>query len=372
MNEKETDKRIYYLENGMGVVELRYSQYHEYLITIEVSEHDITSILHDHLQVFLASHGNARIISIDIFSGSEEWIKKFLHTNPDYPTSFMLTEPCRLGVLANVFLRAISGIELFPVIVNGQKPGYLYEDMWMKFLNLTYLLPKEKNSPKIGQIDQVFQTINKTFQLADMSLNNLIRTWFYIDDIYASYPAFNKIRTKFFINHKIFDGLIPASTGIGVKNHSGAGLYANIFAVSAKTSEVTIESVPSPLQGPALDYLSSFSRAVEISTPEYRKLIISGTASIDEKGSTMYVGDARAQIARTMEVVQEILKSRGLDWSHIIRTIVYFKYAKDINYFYSYLSEEHIPDFPHTIIKSDICRDDLLFEIEADAILFAN
>ncbi len=370
MKEKAIKNKKSYLENGFHVVEFRYDQFHEYHVTMEVSENVQNSAIKDQLQTFLALHGNAKVISANIFSSSEEWMDDFLLTFSDLPASLLLAKSCQQGIVATIFLHAISGTEIFSVSKGGQKPQYIYEDRWLRLYNITNLLPVESNAPLTKQIEQVFQSIEEALQSADMSFNHLIRTWFYIENIIPSYPAFNEVRTNFFIKHKIFDGLVPASTGIGAKNYSKAGLYANIFAISAKSSEVNILSVPSPMQCAALDYSSSFSRAVEISTPVYRKLIISGTASIDEKGLTIFRDSVKSQIARTMEVVKEILSSRGMDWSDVIRSIVYFKHARDCKYFYSYLAEESINEFPCIILEADICRDNLLFEIEVDGFVF--
>ena len=67
-------------------------------------------------------------------------------------------------------------------------------------------------------------------------------------------------------------------------------------------------AVPSPLQCPALDYGSSFSRAVELVAGDHRRLFVSGTASISPEGHTLHVGDVDAQVARTMEVVEAMLE----------------------------------------------------------------
>ena len=138
-----------------------------------------------------------------------------------------------------------------------------------------------------------------------------------------------------------------------------------------KTDQVKIQAVNSPLQNPALDYKSSFSRAVELKFPTHRNLLISGTASIDPVGKTAHPDNPEKQIRLTMEVVKAILESRNMDWGDLFRGIAYFK---DMNYLpiYCRVAEElGIPRFPLAVSHADVCRDDLLFEIEVDAVKIA-
>ena len=142
---------------------------------------------------------------------------------------------------------------------------------------------------------------------------------------------------------------------------------ADVLAIRPKRSDVRIFAVPSPLQCSALDYRSSFSRAVEVVTPELRCLYISGTASIEPGGKTAFVDDVRKQIELSMDVLHAILTSRGMDWGDVSRAIAYFRNMSSAAEFTAYCREHNIPQFPCAVSHADICRDDLLFEIEADA-----
>jgi len=68
---------------------------------------------------------------------------------------------------------------------------------------------------------------------------------------------------------------------------------------------------PVPEQCPASSYGSAFSRAVEIGSTGFRRLLVSGTASIGRDGKTEHIGDARAQIERSMQVVKPFLNRGG-------------------------------------------------------------
>lgn len=98
---------------------------------------------------------------------------------------------------------------------------------------------------------------------------------------------------------------------MGGNNPARAALMAGAIAMRFMNDEITVKEVPSHLQCPTCDYSSSFSRAVEISNPDYRRLFVSGTASIDPSGKTAHVGDVDAQISLTLEIVEAILKFCG-------------------------------------------------------------
>jgi enamine deaminase RidA (YjgF/YER057c/UK114 family) len=161
---------------------------------------------------------------------------------------------------------------------------------------------------------------------------------------------------------------VPASTGVGGCNSAGTALVSGLLAVKAKSKAVRAFEVRSPLQSSAADYGSSFSRAVELDLPDHQRLYVSGTASIDPSGITAHTGDPEAQVALTMKVVHAILESRGMNWGNVTRGLAYFKHSEDAPLFEKYRTNNNIPLFPEVIAENCICRDDLLFEIEVDAI----
>lgn len=122
------------------------------------------------------------------------------------------------------------------------------------------------------------------------------------------------------------------------------------------------------MQGSALNYRSSFSRAVEMTFPTHRSLLISGTASIDMNGKSVHMDNCGRQIDRTMQVVKALLESRGMGWNDLFRGIAYFKNMSDRPLFDKYCFDNGIQKFPLAVAHTDICRNDLLFEIEVDAV----
>ena len=122
----------------------------------------------------------------------------------------------------------------------------------------------------------------------------------------------------------------------------------------------------SPLQCGAPRYGSSFSRAVEIDTEFSRRVIISGTASIEPGGATARAGDIGGQVELTMRVIGEILKSRGMGFSDTVRAIVYCQRPEFYEEFKKWRAQSGA-EIPHCPSFSTVCRSDLLFEVELDA-----
>jgi len=125
----------------------------------------------------------------------------------------------------------------------------------------------------------------------------------------------------------------------------------------------------------AYSYGSAFSRGVRIDLNGVAVLLISGTASIDEHGNTVHVGDLRAQVRRTFDNIAGLLASEGATWHDVVRTTCYLR---DIERDYEAFNEERAAFYQEqaldplpasTGIQAILCRPDLLVEIEAIAIL---
>jgi enamine deaminase RidA (YjgF/YER057c/UK114 family) len=106
---------------------------------------------------------------------------------------------------------------------------------------------------------------------------------------------------------------------------------------------------------------------MEISSLHGRRLLISGTASIAPDGRTLWPGNLRRQIDLTMQVVESILARRGFAFSDITRAAAYFKNRADIPAFPAWCADRGLRSLPAITAQCGICRDDLLFELEADA-----
>lgn len=251
---------------------------------------------------------------------------------------------------------------------NGRFAGSCWSDAEADYCCLAGILPGDITAPRPHQTRQVFDNLSRILDQAGMNFSNVVRTWLFLDNLLDWYDEFNGARDAFFRKAGVFQHLVPASTGIGAANPAGAALMAGAVAVRPKHPGLKIAAIDSPMQCPATDYHSSFSRAVEITFPGRRHLIISGTASIAPDGSTLHPGDTSAQIDQTMRVVQAILESRGMGWNSAVRAIAYFNRIADAPLLSEYYLAHGIRNLPLINLQATVCRPGLLFEIEADAV----
>ena len=120
---------------------------------------------------------------------------------------------------------------------------------------------------------------------------------------------------------------------------------------------------------------SSFTRGLRFDIGDKTMLLISGTASIDDAGQTVHEGDFRAQLWRTYRNISALLESEGATWHDIVRTTCYLRDIerdyKDFNEvrtaFFDWLNLDPLP--ASTGIQARLCREDLLVEIEAIAVM---
>ena len=119
---------------------------------------------------------------------------------------------------------------------------------------------------------------------------------------------------------------------------------------------------------------SSFSRALRLDIKGVTILLISGTASVDENGKTVHVGDFRAQCWRTYRNITGLLEAEGATWKDVVRTTCYLRdIERDYEAFNEirtqFFKEQGLNPLPaSTGIQAILCRPDLLVEIEAIAI----
>ena len=121
---------------------------------------------------------------------------------------------------------------------------------------------------------------------------------------------------------------------------------------------------------------SSFSRGMRIDLGELTILLISGTASIDEHGNSVHIGDFRAQMRRTLHNITGLLAAEGATWHDVVRTTCYLRdidrdyeaFNQERTAFYTELGLDPLP--ASTGVQAILCRPELLVEIEAIAMFY--
>ncbi len=119
---------------------------------------------------------------------------------------------------------------------------------------------------------------------------------------------------------------------------------------------------------------SSFSRALKLDIGDYKILLVSGTASVNEEGKAEHVGDFKAQQWRTYRNITNLLEAEEMSWHDVVRTTNYLRdierdyaeFNKIRSTFYNWLGLDPLP--ASTGIQARLCWETLLVEIEVYAI----
>lgn len=312
---------------------------------------------------------DAAILSQFIFAGNQHYSEFMAESgNAGWPVVWLQGDACKDGKMYSMQAIAISGIQPIPVRLNNRDMGFTYEDEHARYCRLRGIIPQDIRASREEQTRSAFETMHAALNANGFECTDTVRTWIYLAGLLDWYDDFNTVRTKYFSENGIFDHLVPASTGIGAGNPFGAAITMDVLAVQPKSGQMKVQEIISPLQNPALDYRSSFSRAVELAYPTHRSVLISGTASIDPAGKTAHQDNPANQIRLTMDVIKAILESRNMGWVDLFRGIAYFKDMDYLPIYRRIAAELGIPRFPLAVSHADVCRHDLLFEIEVDAI----
>ena len=247
--------------------------------------------------------------------------------------------------------------------IGGRPRGRVLEHEGLKYIALSGLSAPEAGS-SIEQARVILQQTEDTLKKFGGDLFSVPRTWMWLGDILAWYDDFNAVRNQFFTERGLMgtdNYRLPASTGIGVGPLDGGAMAADVFGLVGPEGAIDY-LLKGGNQNPASDYGSAFSRAAATATPGGRTVYVSGTAAIDANGITEDVGNASAQIDDTIRHVRAVFGDMGGSDADMVQTMAYCKTPEVERIF-----RDEWPDlpWPTVIIVGDVCRDDLLFEIEA-------
>jgi enamine deaminase RidA (YjgF/YER057c/UK114 family) len=361
------------LRNSVTLIALGGAAHQEFHITIRPNPAETPAATVVRLAAALRPK-QATIVRQEIFgaAGMEPETTRALHDaiGPlQWPVSWVEAAGIDRSPLAGIHTMAVSDTPVEAIQVNGRTVGSMFTDGEARHVMLAGLHPGDGGQAKPVQAYQVFENLERALQQSRMTCADLMRTWLFLDDILAWYAPFNRVRTEFYQQRHVPRDVLPASTGIGLRNPTGTALVAGAWAARGLNGAFTARDIPSPLQGPPRAYGSRFARAVEMVSGGLRRVLISGTASITRDGHSAHEGDMRGQVELTMNVVRKILASREMSFADATRATAYIKRPLDAPVFGAWLADHGLRAWPVlTIAPATICRDELLFEIELDAI----
>jgi hypothetical protein len=321
--------------------------------------------------------------------------KTLLNKFPDNCPVFNITihppeNPLKIGIEATFITSGSASIETkywnsvpYVVINSGS-----YKEVWGAGLG-DDLFQNNTREAAFAAFDQVSGILTEE----NMTFNDIVRQWNYIGDIlrvrkgYQNYQIFNEVRSEYY---KRFRNIkwYPAATGIGMKF---GGVFLDFCAIKAG-SNLQIRGLDNPNQINAYEYGQQvlkgmpdlgkklknppqFERALLIINSTHKSLLISGTASI--KGQdTIGKANVREQTEVTIENINKLADIKRLSQIFgesnlkgkytLLR--VYIKKQEDFPEVRK-ICNDNFPMVPAIFVESDICRNDLLTEIEAEFLI---
>jgi len=220
----------------------------------------------------------------------------------------------------------------------------------------------------------VFAAYTKLFDFVDHSgYGNLLRIWHYLPQITEDadglerYQRFTAGRHEAFMAKRGGVGHPPAACALG----SRGGPLSIYFITTRGRAGIPLEN---PRQMSAYRYPQqygprspTFSRANLASFTGEQLLFISGTASIVGHRS-MHLGDAAAQTRETIANIRALFvqtSEAGFQPAHDgLRLKVYVRHAEHLSVVGDIVSESLGPLTQVVYLQADICRPELLVEIE--------
>jgi enamine deaminase RidA (YjgF/YER057c/UK114 family) len=241
---------------------------------------------------------------------------------------------------------------------------------YLQLLNL-----QEQADARPDQVRRILERAEGILSRNGASWKDVARTWFYLSGILDWYPEFNKARSEKYREFGIMPGpgdkrlLLPASTGIGADAPSGAAATMDLLAVVEDSRTARVRKLTNRGQLDAFRYGAAFSRGAVIEDDDVTLIEVSGTAAIDERGVSIFPGDVRSQIICTLDKVQALLGQEGAGLEDICAATVFVKRSEYADVFREVIADRDLEDLPAVCVVADVCREELLFEIDAEAVV---
>jgi pSer/pThr/pTyr-binding forkhead associated (FHA) protein len=309
-------------------------------------------------------------------------------------TSYIAQPPCE-GKLIAIEAMGLGSGRKDAEITRISEQLVIARHSGMAWTHCALVAPRVNRGGPYEQGISAFRQLKVLLSGVGMRMEQVFRTWIYQGGIVAEegasqrYKELNRARSDEFkglrfLSDRLPKGhppkVYPASTGIGTE---GLGLELSAIALATDRPDVLAVPLENPRQTPAYDYSANygpkspkFSRAMAVTCGNYAMIFVSGTASITG-AETRHVGDAAAQANETLDNIAALISEENLS-GHGLPGLgttlagmglarVYIKRKEDYSRVRA-ICEERLGELPTIYAVADVCRPDLLVEIEGMAL----
>ena len=356
------------------------------------------------MALYEAVYTPVRIVVFGAPQNNEEYCERFSQIrnviaerfgNTAPTVSYVAQPPCPQGLVMEVHEVVLTDADRICYKTLDDVPYITVEREGCKRLFMSGIIGNVLQATIRRQADDVFRTISHIMIAEQMPVSSIVRQWNYIEKItdcdvtgHQHYQDFNDARSLFYQSAQWLDGY-PAATGIGTQ---WGGVMIDIDALFCQDKTVCVKAVDNPLQVSAHAYSQNvllgekdeklnkkttpkFERAKAIWKKDHGFVYISGTAAIRGEQSLEGVGIEEQTLA-TLENIKYLVSAENLGESGIPVTKdasyicfrVYVKRWEDMAKAREVITRQY-PDLPAVYTLTDVCRSELLIEMEGVGVI---
>ena len=299
---------------------------------------------------------------------------------PARPCSFIQGQPVFGDGLAGVLAHAVrpdegTRLEEFNGASGAHGRAWLFGGV--QYSQLLEVHGGGGDAPQV-QAETMFSEAEAMLRARGGAYSDVVRTWLYLSRVLEWYADLNRARDTKYKEFGLMPALdapegaarilLPASTGIEGSNRHGSLCLMDALALSGG-GRGGVRQMANKKQKDAFRYGSSFSRGACIHEPGAVRIEVSGTASIDETGKTVHVDNSSAQIECTLNAIDALLATENASLGDVAFATVFLKHPGDYALFRRIAEQRSLKTLPAVYVHADVCRDDLLFEMDGTAVL---
>lgn len=229
----------------------------------------------------------------------------------------------------------------------------------------------EPEGDSAQQTTQILTRYTHTLNQFNATLaQNCIRTWFFVRDVDTQYAGMVTARKDFFAKQGLTQHThYISSTGIGgTPALTHAIVQMGAYALTGLKPQQQHYLYARTHLNPTYEYGVTFERGTLLRFGDRAHVIISGTASIDNKGHVVYPGNIIKQTQRMWENVEALLKEGGASFDNVMQIVVYLRDIADYNTV-KQMFDQKFPHIPAVFTLAPVCRPTWLVEMECVAVI---
>lgn len=267
-----------------------------------------------------------------------------------------------------------SKVAMWAYLVSDASPVCVGDGLWaadyLGYRHLWLADAYECKGDSCNQTEMLLDAYDRQLNAAGCSIpDNCLRTWFYVQDVDSNYAGVVRGRKDRFMQIGLTEEThYIASTGIAGSNELPDSVVTmDAYAVAGlHQSDVTYIKGSTHLN-PTHEYGVTFERGTAVDYDDRRHVLISGTASINNKGEIVYPGDVAMQTRRMWENVSVLLDEAGCTYDDVLHMMVYLRDISDYSMVHD-MFEARFPALPKVFVWAPVCRPGWLVEMECMAI----